>query len=244
MKPIVAYIRVSSREQGKSGIGLEVQEAKIRAYAEEGNLWIAGVYQEVRSAIGGNTLAQRLQLQAALEHARRRKCPVVIASLDRLARDAAEIERLASASEIEVIIVQDSDKLVRMRAEAAGVQKQTELLKDRTREGIRRAKELGVVFGNQKNLSEAQKKGAQSNRDAAKARQRELAPIIATMRAEGVHNGAEIARILNQRGNRTVRGQEWTDQNFRRLLRQIDGDQKVRARSKAENLKNPNWGTM
>jgi L-2-hydroxyglutarate oxidase LhgO len=117
-------------------------------------------------------------------------------------------------------------------------------LKDRTSEGIRRAKELGVIFGNQKNLSEAQKKGAQSNRNAAKARQQKLAPIIAGIRAQGVHSGAEIARHLNRRGNRTVRGQEWTDQNLRRLLRQIDRDQKDRALSDAADQKNPNWGIM
>jgi DNA invertase Pin-like site-specific DNA recombinase len=244
MKTIIAYIRVSSREQGKRGIGLEVQEAKIRAYAEARNVRIVEVYQEVKSAVGGNTLAQRPQLQAALEHARRLECPVVMTSLDRLARDAKEIERLTSASGAEINIVQDSDKLVRMRAEAAGVQKQTELLKDRTTEGIRLAKKRGVVFGNQKNLPEAQKKGAKSNRDAAKARQRELAPIIASIRAKGVHSGAEIARRLNQLGKRTARGQEWTDQNLRRLLRQIDRDQKDRALSDAEDLKNPNWGTM
>jgi DNA invertase Pin-like site-specific DNA recombinase len=244
MKPIVAYIRVSSREQGKSGIGLKVQDARIRGYAEASNVRIVRVYQEVGSAIGADTLAQRSQLQAALKHARRLKCPLVIATLDRLARDAKELERLVSVPGTEITIVRDSDRLIRMRADAAGVQKQTELLKSRTSEGIRLAKKRGVVFGNQKNLSEAQKKGAQSNRDAAKARLQDLAPIIAGIRAAGVHSGAEIARRLNRLGNRTARGQEWTDQNLRRHLRQIDRNQKDRARSDAADRKNPNWGIM
>jgi len=244
MKAIVAYIRVSSREQGKSGIGLKVQTAKIRAYAEGKGCRIVRVYEEVRSAIGGDTLAQRPQLQAALKRAKRLKCPVVIATLDRLARDAKEIGKLVSASGVEIISIQDSpDKLVRLRSEAAGVQEQTELLKNLTSEGIRLAKERGVVFGNQKNLSEAQKKGAQANRDAAKVRQKELAPIIANIRAKGVHSGAEIAGRLNQLGNRTARGQEWTDQNLRRVLRQIDRDLKDRANSDALNRENSNWGT-
>ena len=244
MKSIIAYIRVSSREQGKSGIGLEVQEAKIRGYAEA-NVRLVRVYQEVKSAIGGDTLSQRPQLQAALEHARRLECPVVVTALDRLARDAKEIEKLASTSGVEIISIQTSpDTLLQLRSHAAGVQKQTELLKDRLSEGVRLAKERGVVFGNQKNLSEAQKKGARSNRDAAKVRQRELAPIIAGIRAKGVHTGAEIAQQLNRLGNRTARGQEWTDQNLRRVLRQIDHDQKDRARSDAADRENPNWGIM
>lgn len=243
MKTIVAYVRVSSREQGKSGIGLKVQEAQIRAYAEESNVRIVELYQEVKSAIGGNTLAQRPQLQAALDHARRLKCPVVVATLDRLARDVIEIRKLVKASGVEINDVQDSpDKVVLTLSRAAGIQKQTELSKERTAEGIRRAKERGQPFGNQKNLAEAQKKGAKSNHDAAKARQRELAPIIAGIRAKGIASGADIARELNQRGIRTARDQEWTDQNLRRLLRQIDREEMDRARSDAENRQDPNWG--
>jgi hypothetical protein len=129
-----------------------------------------------------------------------------------------------------------------MKAEAAGVQKQTQLLKDRKRDGIKRAKERGVIFGNPINLPEAQKKGAQASRNAARARLQELAPIIASIRAEGISSGADIAQRLNQVGKRTSRGKEWAEANLRRVLRTIDGDKSARQKANAEYRKDPNFG--
>ena len=243
MRPLIAYIRVSSKEQGKSGVGLEVQRARIKAFAEASGFQIVRVYEEVASAIGGDTLKDRSQLRAALRHARRLGCPCAIPQVDRLARGAAEIDSLLSEPGNEIISVKNHpDMHIRIRSEAAGVQRQTELLKHRQKSGIRRAKKRGVIFGNRRNLPEAQKKGAQANRNAAKARQRELGPIIDRLRAEGVASGAEIARRLNQLGKRTSRGKDWTDANVRRVLRVLIRDKNDRKKVDAEYRKNPQWG--
>jgi DNA invertase Pin-like site-specific DNA recombinase len=244
IRRVIAYMRVSSREQGKSGIGLEVQRARIQAFAEASGFQIVRIYEEVASAIGGDTLKDRPQLRAALKHARRLGCPVAITQLDRLTRATAEIEQILSGPGADIIAVRKHpDSLIRMKTEAAGIQKQTELLKQRTREGIKRAKDQGIIFGNRKNLPEAQKRGAQANRNAAKARQHELAPTIARIRAEGVTSGAEIADRLNQLGKRTPRGKDWTDANIRRVIRDIDRDKKARKKSDAGYQNDPKWRT-
>lgn len=239
MPPVIAYVRVSSREQGKSGIGLKEQIAQVEAYAQVTRHQIVRIYQEVGSAIGGDSLKRRPQLQEAREHAKRLGCPLVITELDRLSRDSREIE-LVARSGIHLLAIKDSAEIIGVQLEAARVQKRTELLKDRLKKGIRRAKERGVVFGNPKNLPEAQKKGAKATRKAAMVRQRELAPIVASIREAGAVSGAELTRQLNLLGNRTARGMEWTEQNLRRVLRKIDGGSKVK---KANYDGNPKWGS-
>ena len=245
MNKTVAYVRVSSSEQGKSGIGLKVQVAQIKAYAEAKGYIIERIYEEVASAIGGNTLEQRPQLRAALRKAKRLGCPLMIATLDRLARNAAEIETLLMSSGVEIVSIQHSpDAISLVRSRAAGIQKKTELLKGRLSEGVRRAKAKGVIFGNPVNLAEAQKKGAKANSNAALSRLKALAPIVAEIRAGGAQSGVEITKRLNKLGHRTSRGLDWDEQNLRRVLRQIDRANADRARSDALNKENPDWGSF
>ena len=85
-RPIIAYCRVSTAAQGRSGLGLEAQrEALSRFVAAEG-FEIVGEFKEVETGKGADALDRRPQLAAALAEARRRKCPIVVAKLDRLSR--------------------------------------------------------------------------------------------------------------------------------------------------------------
>src|SRR5689334_12034105 len=84
---IVAYIRVSTARQGKSGLGLEAQRAALARFAQAEGLEIAAEFVEVESGKGSDALDRRPELAAALADARRRKCPVLVAKLDRLSRD-------------------------------------------------------------------------------------------------------------------------------------------------------------
>src|SRR5215813_10668992 len=104
MKRAVAYIRVSSEEQGQSGFGLRSQEAAIRGYADASGYRVWRVYSEIGSAIG-KTANERPELQRALKQARRNRWPLIVASLDRLSRDSEEIETLASKPGVTIIDV-------------------------------------------------------------------------------------------------------------------------------------------
>jgi len=96
LKPIVAYFRVSTAEQGKSGLGLEAQQAAIERFAKGEDFKIVAAFTEVESGKGAVTLDSRPQLVAALAEAKRRGkgVPVAVAKLDRLSRDVHFISGL------------------------------------------------------------------------------------------------------------------------------------------------------
>ena len=91
-KPAIAYIRVSTQRQGKSGLGLEAQQALIRRFADQEGFEIVQTFTEVQS--GKDDDDRRPQLKAALEAARKAKAPIIVAKLDRLSRDVHFISGL------------------------------------------------------------------------------------------------------------------------------------------------------
>src|SRR5688572_1600310 len=93
-KPMVSYYRVSTREQGRSGLGLDAQRAAIARFAEAEGFEVVAEFTETESGKGHDALERRPQLAAALAEARRHKAPVGVAKLDRLSRDVAFIAGL------------------------------------------------------------------------------------------------------------------------------------------------------
>lgn len=95
MKTAVAYLRVSSREQGKSGLGLEAQANAIMAFAEREGLRVVETFHEVESGkVVSDTLLKRPQLAEALAWAKKAGCPIIVSKLDRLSRDVHFISGL------------------------------------------------------------------------------------------------------------------------------------------------------
>ena len=94
MPRVIAYIRVSTAKQGKSGLGMEAQQKAIAQFAEAEGFEIAETFLEVETGKGSDALDRRPQLRAALDKARVMQCPVIVAKLDRLSRDVAFIATL------------------------------------------------------------------------------------------------------------------------------------------------------
>jgi DNA invertase Pin-like site-specific DNA recombinase len=90
-KQIVGYIRVSTAQQGKSGLGLAAQREALARFAAAEDLKIAAEFIEVETGKGSDALDRRPQLAAALAEARKLKCPVLVAKLDRLSRGTASM---------------------------------------------------------------------------------------------------------------------------------------------------------
>jgi DNA invertase Pin-like site-specific DNA recombinase len=245
MKRVIGYIRVSSREQGQSGFGLASQEAEIKGFAEAAGYRIVHVYSEVGSAVGGSSLESRRVLRKAIAHAKGKDWPLIVSRLDRLSRDANEIEKLVLGSGVEIICARtDADsRYVKLRTEAALIQKETEMRQERTRAGIARAREQGATFGNKVNLPEAQRLGVQANQKLAHVRRQDLEPHISKLRAKGATTGTQIARLLNARGLRSPRGKPWTDANIRRVLRDMDRVARDRSAAGVEYQVNPEFGS-
>jgi DNA invertase Pin-like site-specific DNA recombinase len=234
---------VSSKEQGKSGFGLQSQEAEVNAFADAAGYRLVRVYREVASAIG-TTKVKRPELLSAIKEASQKGYPLIVSRLDRLSRDATELEEIVTASGIEVTSVADwpNFSAVSLRAQKAKIERETELLKERTRQGLEKAKQQGTSLGNRKNLDEAQRKGTWANQRNSRLRAQELDTIVEGLKRAGAQTGPEIAERLNGSGFRTAQGKLWTDANVRRVLRRLSADAHAKAEEDQFHKSDPNWG--
>lgn len=231
---------LSTEDQGKSGFGLRSQKATIRAVAKVRGYSLRRIYEEVESAIS-TSADERPKLQEAIWAARRRKCPLIVASWDRLSRDAVEIEAIVSASGIEIFdaVVGRNADLTAIQAEAARIEEETKMLSERTRAGMLRARQQGKVFGNTRNLPEAQKKGAAATQRNAEIRDAEITSIVLASRERSL---TVVAAELNRAGSRTATGKPWSKANLRRVRRRIDKTAAQRERNERAHLDSPHWG--
>jgi DNA invertase Pin-like site-specific DNA recombinase len=160
MKTAIAYYRVSTQRQGRSGLGLEAQRTAVTRFAEVKGITIAGEFTEVETGKGADALDRRPQLAAALNSARLAKCPVVVTKLDRLSRDVAFISGLM-AQRIPFIVAElgaDADPFM-LHLYAALAEKERRLISERTRTALSSRKTQGAKLGNPTNSAEAAAKG-------------------------------------------------------------------------------------
>lgn len=210
MKQLISYVRVSTDKQGRSGLGIEAQQAAITRFAEAEGYEVVGAFVEVETGKGGDALDRRPQLAAALATARKAKCPIVVAKLDRLSRDVHFISGLM-LQRVPFVVTElgaDCDPFT-LHLYAALAEKERALIAERTRLALAAKKAQGAILGNRTNLPEAGAKGAAANRDGADAYAVNVRPIIEQVRAAGATSLRAIAAALNERGVKTARGGAW-----------------------------------
>jgi DNA invertase Pin-like site-specific DNA recombinase len=214
MKPAVAYIRVSTARQGRSGLGLEAQQAAIQRFCETEGFKVMAERVEVETGKGADALDRRPELAAALAEAKRRKCPVLVAKLDRLSRDVAFIAGLM-AQRVPFIVAElgpDADPFM-LHIYAALAEKERRLISARTKAALQAAQARGKRLG--RNGAE---RLAPAYKAEGQARAVELAPIIKEVRAAGASSLRQIAVGLNQRGIPAARGGAWSAVQVKRVL--------------------------
>jgi DNA invertase Pin-like site-specific DNA recombinase len=219
MRQAVAYIRVSTTMQGKSGLGIEAQREAIARFAAAEGCEILAEVVEVETGKGSDALDRRPKLAEALAKARRAKVPVVVAKLCRLSRDVAFISGLM-AHRVPFVVAElgaDADPFM-LHIYAALAEKERHLISDRTRAALAAKKAQGATLGNRTNLGEASAKGASANRAVADAFAANVLPVVRQIQASGVTGFRAIAEALNARGIRTARGGAWHDSTVRNLL--------------------------
>ncbi len=219
MRQVVSYLRVSTAQQGKSGLGIEAQRAALARFVEAEGCEVIGEFVEVETGKGSDAIERRPQLAAALAMARKGKAAVLVAKLDRLSRDVAFISDLM-ARRVPFIVAElgaDADPFM-IHVYAALAEKERAMIADRTRAALAAKKAQGAILGNRTNLAEAQAKGAHGNRTAADAFAANVLPIVRQIQASGATTGRAIAEALNARGIRTARGGAWHDSTVRNLL--------------------------
>ena len=219
-KPIVAYYRVSTREQGKSGLGLDAQRQAIARFAEAEGFEVVAAFTEVETGKGADALDRRPQLAAALAEARRHgRCAVVVAKLDRLSRDVAFIANLM-AHRVPFIVAElgtDADPFM-LHLYAALAEKERRLISERTKAALAVAKGRGVTLGNPR-LADARAVAHARLKGEADTFARSVAPAIREAKAAGATSLRSIAGALNARGIATARGSRWEAQTVANVLR-------------------------
>jgi DNA invertase Pin-like site-specific DNA recombinase len=217
----VAYIRVSTKQQGKSGLGLEAQQAAIAAFAAREGIEVARWFSEAETGKGADAQARRPVLADALRTARILHGPVLVSKLDRLSRDVHFISGLM-AEKVEFIVTElgrQDDPFV-LHLYAALAQKERLLISERTKAGLAAAKARGVKLGNPKLRRDGKKYaalGGAASAVAAHSRAADLKPLYEAAKAEGAATYQEIADYLNNMHITTLRGKRWYPASVQRL---------------------------
>src|SRR4030088_1389304 len=178
MKAAIAYTRVSTAQQGKSGLGMEAQQAALVRFAEAEGFDLVQTFQEVETGKGADEVNRRPQLAAALKAAKKLKSPIIVAKLDRLSRDVHFISGLMTHKTPFIVaeLGADADPFM-LHIYAALAEKERSMIAERTRAALARKKAAGAILGNRTNLDVAQLMGQAANRKAADAFAVNVLPI-------------------------------------------------------------------
>ncbi len=214
----VSYLRVSTARQGTSGLGLEAQRAAVTGYLNGGD-WM--LLQEVLEVESGKR-NDRPALADALRLCRKHRATLVIAKLDRLARNVVFISNLMeSGVEFVAVDMPQANRFV-VHILAAVAEHEAEAISKRTKAALAAAKARGTRLGGQRvsaeRFAEIGSAARQVRTEKADTRAAELLPVIRNIQAEGAQSLRQIAAGLNERNIATVRGGEWSAVQVQRVM--------------------------
>ena len=224
---IVSYLRVSTKRQGASGLGLEGQRAAVAEFASRNGASVACEYVEVET--GKNN--DRPELAKALAHAKRSQARLVFAKLDRLGRNAAFLLKVRdSGARIVACDMPEMNELT-VGIMAVVAQDEARRISERTKAALTAAKARGVKLGSaredhwagredkrQAGLAKAQQAAAVSRRRLAAEAYTDLYAVVREMHEAG-RSLASIAEYLNTEGHTTRRGKSWNPMQVLRVLK-------------------------
>lgn len=217
-KALVSYLRVSTKRQGVSGLGLEAQRAAVAEYARREGLKVVAEYVEVESG----RKASRPELAKALSHCRAAKAKLVVAKLDRLARNVAFLSALMDAGLDFVALDNEHANRLTLHVLAAVAEQEARATSERTRVALAAAKKRGVLLGSsrpghwrgreEKRLAGSRRgvrRAAEVRTQAARQHNSMAVAEALRLRRAGM-SWLDVAAELNARGLVTRRGNSWS----------------------------------
>ena len=200
----VAYYRVSTIKQGQSGLGLEAQQAAVAAYLNCSSGGLIDEFTETETGKGANALDTRPQLRAALEACRKHRATLIIAKLDRLARNVHFVSGLLETGCDFVAADMPHANKVMIQMHAVMSEWERDQISARTKAALSAAKARGVVLGvtGKANL----KVNLEARQDAANAFAMRLGKTLAGFQASGMTQ-RQMTTELNNRGSRPLEGE-------------------------------------
>lgn len=207
---LIAYYRVSTQKQGRSGLGLEAQRATVEAYARNTGSVIVAEFTEIETGKGADALDQRPQLAAALKAGKKAKAHICVAKLDRLTRDVEFGASLMNKGVLFVACDHPNAPPLMLHILLSFAQEERRLISERTKAALAAAKARGVVLGNRRQ--------AEDNRIAATLRAQALRPLLDELSGR---SACAIAVALNARGIATPKGKPWSAKTVIRVQERL-----------------------
>jgi len=226
MKQLIAYRRVSTKKQEETGLGLAAQDKMIDVYRANPEYIVIGEYVEIESG----RKCDRPQLAKAIEQARRTGATLIIAKLDRLARNVAFTSALLDSGVEFIACDMPNATRFTIHIYAAIAEEEARMIRERTKAALAIRKSQGKKLGSANPKIKAALAAATSHRHAAgitgrgtiahlqRERYGAILPVIRSLHACGF-SYAKIARSLTDQGYKTTRGSNFSRGQVMRVLR-------------------------
>jgi DNA invertase Pin-like site-specific DNA recombinase len=208
----VAYLRVSTAGQGQSGLGLEAQRQAVNQYVENQGGVIHSEHVEVETGKGANALQKRPKLQEAISKAKKARATLIVAKLDRLARNVYFISSLMESKVRFVCADMPEANQLTLHIMAAMGEYERKMISERTKAALAAAKARGVVLGNPniELLNAPRRYDAQAFAEGLRA-------TITAFQAAGLSQRNMVV-ALNESGVETIRGGHWSLMQLQRVI--------------------------
>lgn len=226
VQKIIAYYRVSTAKQGRSGLGLEGQQAAVEAFVARRGCSVLATYTEVESG----KRSDRPELAKALAHAKRSKATLVVAKLDRLARNVVFLGSLMESGVDFVAVDLEHANRLTLHILSAVAEGEAKAISDRTKAALAAAKARGEKLGSAREghwdgredarlngLAKAREVASAVRTEAANEAYADLLPLLLQLRTDG-QTFQQIADHLNELGHTTRRGKPWNNVQVMRVL--------------------------
>lgn len=220
----VIYLRVSTKQQGDSGLGLEAQERDIDIFLNsynKGQFEVIGKFKDVMS--GKGSVEERPTFKKAVELAKQHNATLLVAKLDRLSRDVETVARLIKAVDIKVACMPYADKF-QLHLYAALAEQERDFISARTKAALQAAKARGVKLGGAANVGKTHKVSSKTKLDNQKkymtqtqTKYEYLRPALTNMR-DNNYTYQQCADNLNLMGTLTPNNSKWCPVKVSRAL--------------------------
>ncbi len=216
----IAYYRVSTARQGRSGLGLEAQRQAVHEYLNGGSWVLNSEFVEVESG----KRSDRPQLAAALAACRLHKATLIIAKLDRLARNVAFVSALMEAGVDFVAVDFPTANRLTIHILAAVAEHEAHAISQRTKAALSAAKARGTILGGYRGRAGTNadcERARAAQKALADQRARDLTATVRSIQSEGHTSLRSIGRELARRGIPTSRGGAWNSSQVSNVLERI-----------------------
>ncbi len=224
-KGFVAYYRVSTQKQGRSGLGIEAQKADVARFVAQNGGKVVAEYQEIESG----RRADRPQLALALERCRLTRSTLCVAKLDRLTRDSGFLAKLRDSKVDFVAADNPYATPLTVTILIAVAEEERRLASVRTKEALAAAKTRGVRLGNPLGSAAFGVRSRAGAREALKSKADgfalSLSGIVRPLWDAGLSLHA-IAKSLNEQGIVTQYGKTWRPCSVRRILNRLERERR------------------